>query len=426
MLVAWACWATAAVPMVEPPQTTTLDNGLRVILQVDRRSERAAVAIGYDVGQEDDPARRAELAHLVEHVTFRRSAGLGELGSFDYYQRAGVTFNGFTYPSETIYLSAGPVSELDRLLWVEAERMANFRPQASDVEAEARVVIAEAKERSGFGQQLRDALYQRLLPPSLRLPDYEAEVADVKRLDREDIAWLHATYYRPENAVLTVVSPLDVDAMADLVRRRFGGIQSSSAPRSTPPAASAACPTGWVRLRSWYRSPRVGFMWRLDEAPPPVVAEVATDLLRRRMYHGWEDKKNKPKRVRWYDVGERSMMLVVHPKPEDWEADTYEKELQRQLKREVTQRNVDFSRKMLRFGALRNADKLDVATEMTRRALRREPYGPAYVERLDAVTPDDVREFFDDVLSEPELRFEHRFEKGRKEMKADGVEVCRS
>src|SRR5262245_13574915 len=55
-------------------QRVTLDNGLRVVLNVDPAAPNVAVCVAYDVGSRNEEAGRTGFAHLFEHMMFQGSA----------------------------------------------------------------------------------------------------------------------------------------------------------------------------------------------------------------------------------------------------------------------------------------------------------------------------------------------------------------
>ena len=55
-----------------------LDNGLRVVMNVDHASPTVAVAVTYDVGARNEERGRSGFAHLFEHMMFQGSANVAE------------------------------------------------------------------------------------------------------------------------------------------------------------------------------------------------------------------------------------------------------------------------------------------------------------------------------------------------------------
>jgi zinc protease len=75
---AWGNWRDAAG--LSPPTRTTLDNGLTVIVQGDRRHSMASASLHLRFGSRDDPADRNGLAFLAGRLLASGRAGGGKAG----------------------------------------------------------------------------------------------------------------------------------------------------------------------------------------------------------------------------------------------------------------------------------------------------------------------------------------------------------
>jgi predicted Zn-dependent peptidase len=214
-----------------------LPNGLDVILERDDRQPRVAVLVGYDVGSRDDPPGLKGLAHLVEHLTFRRSRHLPlDAGGWRLLQRAGASeLNGYTNPDFTAYHSVVPTDALALALYVESERMA-FSLEKIDSAAigvERDLIWRELRARDGSApfELSRTALnlfFGEAHP-------YYLDAADSTALDAARLLHVRAFFqqnYRPDNAHLVIVGDLELESARALVERYFGPIRSSSVPRA--------------------------------------------------------------------------------------------------------------------------------------------------------------------------------------------------
>jgi zinc protease len=94
-----------------------LDNGLDVILAVDKSDPIVSVAIQYHVGSNREVPGRTGFAHLFEHMMFQRSENIGEDQFFKKIQNVGGTLNGGTSNDGTIYFEVVPNNALELALW---------------------------------------------------------------------------------------------------------------------------------------------------------------------------------------------------------------------------------------------------------------------------------------------------------------------
>ncbi|MCU1689727.1 MAG: zinc protease, partial [Jatrophihabitantaceae bacterium] len=114
--------ATLPVPVYELHHLV-LPNGLRVVLAPDRSAPVVGIGVLYDVGIRSEPEGRTGFAHLFEHLMFQGSANLEKLEHFRYVQSSGGTFNGSTHFDYTNYFEALPSNALERVIFLEADRM---------------------------------------------------------------------------------------------------------------------------------------------------------------------------------------------------------------------------------------------------------------------------------------------------------------
>lgn len=256
-LLAWAAWALllAVVCIARPALSDAspaarrgektisrrLDNGLEVVLSEARAQPVFSLALQYRVGDRNDPADLNELAHLAEHLSFHFSRYVDGPG-FEVSSLAGVSPNGRTGQDETVYLSSGPAGALERVLWLERQRMAfsveSFNEQ--DVVTERRILDNERSTR-GVGERV-GGLFWPLVTSELYPPGHpylpREERGCIVRCKLQHVQWLMQRGYRPDNARLVVVGDFDADALFESVSRVFGSIENPGV--SLPPLAVPA------------------------------------------------------------------------------------------------------------------------------------------------------------------------------------------
>ncbi len=223
-----------------------LANGLRVYALRDTSSPNVSVQVWYDVGSKDDPRGRSGFAHLFEHLMFKATRNMVPEQMDRLTEDVGGFNNASTADDYTNYYETVPANHLQRLLWAEAERMgslvvddANFKPERDVVKEELRTGLARP-----YGK-----LFQHYIPMTSyqRHPYARPGIGSIEELDAatiDDVRAFHATYYRPDNAVLVVsgnFDPADLNRWVDTyfapIKRPAGAI-----PRVTmaEPARTAA------------------------------------------------------------------------------------------------------------------------------------------------------------------------------------------
>lgn len=208
-------------------------NGLVVAVLPDRRTNLVTVDVRYRVGAAEDPAGRAGLAHLVEHLLFEAQPEPGGPTLGDQLADAALAYNAWTTWDETHYTATALAPRLDALIAVEARRMQVTCDQIDDARflRERDVVLEEEAERGD--QSLRAGLAAALW--GARHP-YARGVGtrEVAAATRDEACAFITDHYGPDRAILVITGDVDVAAVQALVARELGPITRRSQARRVP------------------------------------------------------------------------------------------------------------------------------------------------------------------------------------------------
>jgi zinc protease len=205
----------------------TLPNGLEVYTSQDASTSNVTVQVWYRVGSKDDPAGRSGFAHLFEHLMFKSTRNL-PTETFDRLtEDVGGFNNASTWDDFTNYYEVVPANHLERLIFAEADRMGSLVVDA-DVFASERDVVKEEYRQSYlanpygrfFGLFVPQTIYQN---HPYRRPGI-GSIEELNAATIDDVRRFHATYYRPDNAVLIVAGNFDEAQLNGWVDRYFGGL----------------------------------------------------------------------------------------------------------------------------------------------------------------------------------------------------------
>jgi len=139
--------AATPLKMALSIEKAKLDNGLRVVMNVDRTSPTVAVAVTYDVGSRNEQRGRSGFAHLFEHMMFQGSGNVPKGDHFKLVASHGGVLNGTTSSDRTNYFEVLPANELALALWLEADRMKSLAVNAENFENQRKVVQDEYRMR---------------------------------------------------------------------------------------------------------------------------------------------------------------------------------------------------------------------------------------------------------------------------------------
>lgn len=226
--------------------TRTLPNGLRIYAIRNTDTSNVSVQVWYDVGSKDDPRGRSGFAHLFEHMMFKATRNL-PAESFDRLtEDVGGFNNASTNDDYTNYYEVVPANHLQRLIFAEAERMSSLVIDPASFASERDVVKEELRSR------VLAQPYGRLFYLYLPMITYDVHpyarpgIGSIEDLDAatiDDVRAFHATYYRPDNAVMVVAGNFDPAQLDRWVDQYFGPIARPSAPiprvRAVEPARTA-------------------------------------------------------------------------------------------------------------------------------------------------------------------------------------------
>ena len=213
--------------------TRVLANGLKLLSVVDRSTPNVTVQVWYGVGAKDDPAGRSGFAHLFEHMMFKATRDMPAEEMDRLTEDVGGMNNASTWDDLTDYFEVVPANHLETLLWAEAERMSSLNVDEANFKSERAVVEEELRQRvlaDPYGRFTQLAIPQASFErhPYRRPPI--GSIADLDAATLDDVKAFHATYYRPDNAVLIVAGNFDPAALNAWVDRYFGPIQPPKAP----------------------------------------------------------------------------------------------------------------------------------------------------------------------------------------------------
>jgi len=207
-----------------------LDNGLEVLLSVDRTVPFVAVNLWYHVGSADDPPGRSGLAHLFEHLMFN---GSEHVPAYEHFQRLSDSgakdVNAWTDLDETSYFETVPSTQLATALWLESDRM-GFLLNALDqrnLDNERRVVENELRQRLDEVPYARvDGYMWAALFPEPH-PYHHRVLGDFAQLDAvnlDDARAFFRTWYGASNCTLALVGDFDPARARELVAKYFGSL----------------------------------------------------------------------------------------------------------------------------------------------------------------------------------------------------------
>ncbi|MEL6535974.1 MAG: pitrilysin family protein [Bacteroidota bacterium] len=217
-----------------------LDNGLEVILHQDKSDPLVAVTMAMHVGSNREVPGKTGFAHFFEHMFFQKSENIPEGVFSANMDKWGGTNNGFTTNDYTTYHEVVPSDALEKVLWMESDRLGFFINSitANDLEKEKGVVQNERRQRfdnSPYGLMF-EAVDATLYPENhpYHWPII-GSLEDLQNAELSDLRAFYEEYYGPNNTTLVIAGNLEFDETKALVEKYFGEIAPHGNPKSLLP-----------------------------------------------------------------------------------------------------------------------------------------------------------------------------------------------
>jgi zinc protease len=213
------------------PRVATLDNGLKVLVLEEHTAPLASVWCWYRVGSKDERPGLTGVSHWVEHMNFKGTTNIPRDQVKGIIEQFGGSWNGYTFIDQTTYLETATKDALDRILFIEAERMDRCLYHPEDCESERTVIISELQGGENDPDQFLD---QELTATAFKAHPYRHPtigwLSDLQSMTRDDLFGYYRRFYIPNNATLVIVGDVDAEAAIRSAERQFGSIAAGPVP----------------------------------------------------------------------------------------------------------------------------------------------------------------------------------------------------
>jgi len=211
-----------------PYKKFVLDNGLRLLVHEDHKAPIVAVNIWYHVGSKNEKPGKSGFAHLFEHLMFNGSENYNK-DYFKVMENIGATdLNGTTNEDRTNYFQNVPVSALDKVLWLESDRMGHLVGAIDSAKLNEQRGVVQNEKRQGENQpyaisweMTEKSTYPVGHPYSWTVI---GSMDDLNAASLEDVKDWFKTYYGPNNAVLVIAGDITAETALQKVKKYFNDI----------------------------------------------------------------------------------------------------------------------------------------------------------------------------------------------------------
>ena len=220
--------------LVIPYEKYVLSNGLTVVVHEDHSDPVVHVDVTYHVGSAREEIGKSGFAHFFEHMMFQGSDHVGDEQHFKIVTESGGTLNGSTNTDRTNYYETVPNNQLEKMIWLEADRMGFLLDAVTQRKFEVQRETVKNERGQNYDNRpyglVREVVAKNLYPyghPYSWLTI--GYIEDLNRVNVEDLKNFFLRWYGPNNATLTIGGDVKPAEVVKMVEKYFGSIPKGPA-----------------------------------------------------------------------------------------------------------------------------------------------------------------------------------------------------
>ena len=213
-----------------PYERWELPNGLTILVHEDHSDPIVYLGVTYHTGSARETHGKTGYAHFFEHILCMGSEHAPNKGQANFVEQAGGEWNASTDYDQTNYYQVFPSNYLERVMFLESDRMGYCYNEFNQKAFEAqRGAVKQEKIERGHAPlsiyMIIEKLFVNFFPPNH--PYNWPVIGYVEDLDRASLDdmrnWLKR-WYGPNNATLVVSGDVNTEEVIALASKYFSGI----------------------------------------------------------------------------------------------------------------------------------------------------------------------------------------------------------
>jgi zinc protease len=272
---------------VDGAQATVLKNGMKIIVQENRRAPVVVTQVWYKVGGSYEHDGITGVSHVLEHMMFKGTEDLPAGEFSEIIAEHGGRENAFTSKDYTAYFQRISNEHLELCLSLEADRMRNLLLSEDEFVKEIEVVKEERRLRTD--DKPTSLTYERFNAAAFANNPYRQPIIgwmeDLNSMTIDDLRAWYRTWYAPNNATLVVVGDVRAKQVFALAKEYFGPLKPVDLPQLKSRKEAKQYGTQRVEVKVPARVPflvmgyKVPVLKSLEESDEAYALELLAGLL---------------------------------------------------------------------------------------------------------------------------------------------------
>src|SRR3954454_10887918 len=226
MIACTSLLAATAAAQTFDVKTTTLKNGMKVIVQEDHAIPNVAMYFFYRIGSRNERPGTTGISHFFEHMMFNGAKKYGPKQFDKEMDNSGGNNNAYTSNDVTVYTNWFPSTALELMFDMESDRIRDLAFDPKIIESERGVVYSE--RRTTYDNNPRGALFLETNAAAMIAHPYHWPVigwsSDIESWSMEDLKQHFRMGYAPNNCTLVLVGDVRFEEVATLAKKYLENI----------------------------------------------------------------------------------------------------------------------------------------------------------------------------------------------------------
>jgi len=215
---------------------TTFPNGIRVISEYIDSVFSVALGVWAIAGSQDETRETNGLAHLLEHMAFKRTTTRDAFQIADEIESLGGSLNAFTSKNVTCYYTRLMSQHLNKGVEVLADLILHPQFDETELEREKGVIIEEIREIEDTpGDVIIDYFTEQLFPEHPIGWPVQGTLSNVQSFRVEQLSTFIKQNYTTDRLLVAASGRVKHEELVRLVESYFGDLAPKTNQRELPP-----------------------------------------------------------------------------------------------------------------------------------------------------------------------------------------------